>query len=89
MSIFEIMMLVCFAAGWPFSIYKSYTSRVNSGKSLIFLIIVIVGYVSGIIHKLLYSYDGVICLYILNGLMVSIDIILYWRNARLATVANV
>jgi len=83
MSIFEIIMLLCFAAGWPFSIYKSYTSRVNGGKSLPFLIIVAAGYVSGTIHKMLYSFDGVTYLYILNGTMVCIDIMLYWRNANL------
>jgi hypothetical protein len=76
-------MLLCFAAGWPFSIYKSYTSRVNGGKSLVFLIIVAIGYVAGVIHKELYSFDKVIFLYILNGIMVIIDIMLYWRNARL------
>jgi hypothetical protein len=83
MSIFEIIMLLCFAAGWPFSIYKSYKSRVNGGKSLIFLIIVFVGYIAGVMHKVLYSFDNVIYLYILNGTMVLIDILLYWRNARL------
>jgi len=83
MSIFEITMLLCFAAGWPFSIYKSYTSRVNGGKSLPFLVIVFVGYLAGIMHKVLYNFDGVIYLYILNGAMVFIDIMLYCRNAKL------
>ncbi|HAL45998.1 MAG: hypothetical protein A2Y12_08205 [Planctomycetes bacterium GWF2_42_9] len=82
MSIFEIIMLLCFAAGWPFSIYKSYTSRVNGGKSLPFLIIVFVGYIAGTLHKIVYNFDGVIYLYILNGAMVFIDMMLYWRNAR-------
>jgi len=75
-------MLLCFAAGWPFSIYKSYTSRVNGGKSLPFLIIVFVGYIAGTLHKIVYNFDGVIYLYILNGAMVFIDMMLYWRNAR-------
>lgn len=83
MSIFEITMLLCFAAGWPFSIYKSYVSRVNGGKSLPFLVIVFVGYIAGIMHKVIYNFDGVIYLYILNGAMVFIDIMLYCRNAKL------
>jgi len=83
MSIFEIIMLLCFAAGWPFSIYKSYTSRVNDGKSLPFLVIVFVGYIAGMTHKVLYNFDGVIYLYILNGAMVLADIMLYRRNAKL------
>jgi hypothetical protein len=86
MSIFEIIMLLCFAAGWPFSIYKSYTVRVNGGKSLPFLVIVFVGYIAGIMHKVLYNFDGVIYLYILNGAMVMIDIMLYWRNWAAAKV---
>jgi hypothetical protein len=80
MSIFEILMLVCFGAAWPFSIYKSWKSRQVAGKSLLFLIVILVGYASGIVHKFLYRYDAVIFLYILNGIMVSIDIALYARN---------
>ncbi len=84
MSIFEIGMLVCFGAAWPFSIYKSFTSRQTAGKSLWFLIVVFIGYVSGVLHKLLYSFDPVIYLYALNGTMVAIDILLYFRNKRIA-----
>ena len=84
MSVFEIIMLVCFGAAWPVSIWKSYTSRQTGGKSLGFLIIILVGYVAGIVHKLLHSNDAVIYLYILNALMVSVDIGLYFRNIRLA-----
>jgi len=83
MSPFEIIMLICFGAAWPVSIYKSYTSKKVEGKSVAFLFIIVVGYIAGIIHKLLYSPDAVIYLYILNSLMVSIDIALYYRNKRL------
>lgn len=83
MSIFEIIMLICFGLAWPFSIYKSYKSRDTKGKSVLFLFIVVVGYIAGIIHKLLYSRDGVVFLYLLNSIMVSTDIILYYRNKRL------
>lgn len=83
MSVFEAVMLLCFGAAWPFSIYKSYKSKSIQGKSLFFLIIVLTGYISGIMHKLLYNYDQVIYLYLLNGIMVSTDIGLYLRNRRL------
>ncbi len=82
MSIFEIVMLLCFGLAWPFSIYKSIISRQTQGKSVLFLIIVVIGYISGIIHKLLYSRDWVVMLYALNALMVSVDIALYYRNKR-------
>jgi hypothetical protein len=85
MSAFEIAMLLCFGAAWPFSICKSYTSRQNVGKSIIFLYVILAGYVSGVLHKALYSMDKVIYLYILNGLMVLTDIALYYRNRRLVS----
>jgi hypothetical protein len=79
-SIFEIIMLVCFGAAWPVSIYKSVKTRQVAGKSLPFLVIIVIGYVAGILHKLIFRYDLVIFLYILNALMVGIDIALYLRN---------
>lgn len=83
MSIFEILMLVCFGAAWPFSIARSYRSRMTGGKSLPFLYIVLIGYLAGIFHKLFFNYDLVIFLYGVNGLMVATDILLYHRNRRL------
>jgi len=83
MSIFEIIMLLCFGAAWPFSIRRSWTSRTTAGKSLFFLIVVDLGYISGILHKLIYSYDLVLFLYILNGLMVTTDIFIFFRNRKL------
>ena len=87
MSAFEIIMLLCFGAAWPLSIYRSYTSRQNAGKSVWFLCVILIGYLSGILHKLFFSFDRVIYLYILNGLMVLTDIALYVRNWRLAARA--
>lgn len=83
MSIFEIIMLVCFGAAWPVSIYKSYTSRSSKGKSIMFLFIILSGYAAGVTHKLLFSMDIVIVLYGLNFCMVLTDIIIYFRNKRI------
>ncbi len=87
MSLFEAIMLICFGAAWPFSIYKSWKSRACAGKSIIFLYIVLIGYIAGIIHKVLHSQDWIIALYSLNGLMVLMDIVLYYRNWKLSQVA--
>lgn len=84
MSIFEVIMLICFGAAWPLSIYKSYTSRSIAGKSALFLVVILIGYVAGILHKIFNQYDAVIYLYILNFLMVLADLLLYIRNSRLA-----
>lgn len=83
MSPFEITMLVCFGSAWPVSIYKSWTSRQTGGKSLFFLYILSMGYVAGTLHKIFFSLDPVIVLYILNFTMISIDIALYYRNRRI------
>ena len=83
MSIFEIIMLLCFGAAWPSSIHKSYVSRTSRGKSLFFLIIILAGYGSGILHKIFYNPDWVILFYALNGFMVTIDMFLYFRNTSL------
>jgi hypothetical protein len=82
-SVFEILMLVCFGAAWPLSIAKSWRSRSNAGKSILFLLVVFVGYVAGTLHKALYARDPVILLYILNGTMVLTDMVLYARNRSL------
>ena len=73
-------MLVCFGAAWPFYIYESIRSRSVAGKSLPFLIIVLVGYIAGTLHKAIFSFDFVIVLYICNFCMVLTDIALYLRN---------
>ncbi len=85
MSVFEIIMLLCFGAAWPVSISKSLKTKSNGGKSIVFLLIIIVGYTAGITHKLLYKPDFVVWLYALNATMVSIDAALWIRNRRLET----
>jgi hypothetical protein len=82
MSIFEVMMLVCFGISWPISIAKTLRTRVVTGKSPAFMLIVILGYLSGVVHKLLYSRDWVILLYALNLVLVAIDMALYFRFSR-------
>ena len=79
-------MLLCFGIAWPFSIYRSVTSRSNNGKSLIFLLIVFAGYVAGLIHKIINDFDMVFYLYIVNGSMVLIDIALFIRNKRFSAM---
>lgn len=75
-------MLICFGCAWPTSIYKSIKSKSTKGKSVFFLVIILIGYISGTIHKLMFSRDIVLALYILNACMVSIDMVLYFINRR-------
>ncbi len=72
-------MLICFGAGWPISIAKSLRTHVVEGKSPLFMIILAIGYMSGIAHKILYSMDWITALYALNFIMVVTDLALYYR----------
>jgi len=87
MSIFEAIMLICFGVAWPVSIWKSYTSRTNSGKSFMFLFVAFIGYIAGVTHKFMFNYDLVTYLYILNGFLIFVDMVIFVRNARLGVQA--
>ena len=84
-EILEIGMLLCFGFSWPMNVVKSYRARTTKGKSVYFLCFVILGYLCGISAKLLSdSYKWyVLFFYILNMLMVSVDLGMYFRNWRL------
>lgn len=82
-KIFELLMLLCFGAAWPASVHKSYMARTAKGKSLLFLVVIIFGYICGIINKLINSVDYVLFFYVLNMIMVSADLVVYFRNRRL------
>ena len=76
-------MLICFGAAWPLNIYKSIKSQSTQGKSVFFLYVIVLGYISGILNKLLYSRDMVMYLYFINLMMVSTDIVLFHRNKKI------
>ncbi|MCW4022567.1 MAG: hypothetical protein ACOWW1_04450 [archaeon] len=82
MSIFEIIMLLCFGAAWPFSIRRSIVSKSITGKSFAFLLIIWVGYLAGILHKIFYHPDIVVVFYAINLTMVTVDTALFLRNKR-------
>ncbi len=84
MSIFEAFMLICFGFAWPTSIWKSIRSKSIEGKSVTFLYIIMTGYLFGMLHKIFYNMDLVFTLYAINFTMVFIDLMLYYRNKRLA-----
>lgn len=84
----ETIMLITFGVSWPFNIAKSIKSRTTLGKSLYFELIIIVGYFFGIAAKIIiYNRTGVLqysfWFYILDILLVSTDICLYFRNLKI------
>jgi len=75
-DIFEGIMLVCFGCAWPISIYKTWKTKTSRGKSLFFLTVILIGYISGMLFELLGDLNFVIYLYIINMIMVMTDIVL-------------
>lgn len=90
-EILEVIMIASFGASWPMNVIKSYKSRTAKGKSLAFLLLIFFGYISGIISKLInkdyMAQIGtkwyVLFFYVLNLIMVGIDLVLYFRNVNL------
>lgn len=82
-QIFEFIMLICFGLSWPISVYKSLTSHSTKGKSVLFICAIIIGYISGIAGKIINGqHSYVLVLYIINLLMVSMDLALFFINRR-------
>ena len=79
MNVFEAAMLICFGISWPISIAKALRTHQVVGKSPVFMAIICLGYLCGIVHKMLYAFDWVILLYVLNLTMVAVDLFLYYR----------
>lgn len=83
-NIFETIMIVSFGISWPLSIYRSVKSRSTKGKSLMFMIFICIGYICGIIAKIMtQNFNLAFWFYFPNVIMVSTDICLYFRNKKL------
>ena len=86
---FEMIMLICFGLSWPFNIAKSLRSRTAKGKSVLFEVCIIVGYISGLAGKWISgNMSYVVVFYILDVVMVSADLILTCRNMVLDKMAE-
>ncbi|MBQ8409567.1 MAG: hypothetical protein IJY39_11975 [Clostridia bacterium] len=90
-ELLEIIMIVSFGISWPMNVIKSYKARTTKGKSLAFLLLILFGYVAGITSKFvnevyMASFAQkwyVLVFYILNFIMVSVDLGMYIRNYNL------
>lgn len=81
---FEAMMMICFGASWPFAIIKTIKVKNPAGKSYLFMVLILLGYISGCIYKLTHHMNIVFYLYAFNGLLVAADmcLCLYYQNRR-------
>lgn len=90
-ELLEIIMIVSFGASWPLNVLKSYKARTTKGKSLAFLLLIFFGYIAGIASKLVNeAYMAafaqkwyVLFFYVLNFVMVGLDLVMYVRNKHL------
>ncbi len=88
-NIFEMIMVVCFGFSWPFNIYRAWNARSAKGTSLVFYSFIWIGYIFGIASKAIKLAKGmptpgyVWFFYILNTILVTIGIAIYFRNKKL------
>lgn len=90
-DLLEALTIFCFGLSWPISIRKSLIARTAKGKSLFFEVFLLIGYTCGIIRKIIQLNAGAgdflfflsFFFYVLNFIMISIDVMLYFRNTKL------
>lgn len=88
-EIFEAIMLICFGLSWPMSVVKNIKARTARNMSLPFILLITFGYVAGISAKFLsHNISYVLVVYIINILIVSLNIVVYFHNKRIDKRAN-
>ena len=83
-SILETVMLVCFGFSWPLNVMKAYKAKTTKGTSLPFILLIVAGYIAGITAKVITDQiNYVLIAYIVNLAIVSLNIVIYFRNVSL------
>ena len=83
-SILETLMLICFGFSWPINVIKAYKAKTAKGMSLPFILLIISGYIAGISAKIISGQiNYVLIAYILNLAIVSVNVVIYFRNAAI------
>jgi hypothetical protein len=87
--ILETIMLVCFGFSWPMNLIKAYKARTAKSTSLPFILLIITGYIAGICAKLASgNLNYVLIAYLLNLAIVSLNLVVYFKNVALDKKAN-
>lgn len=87
--ILETVMLVCFGFSWPLNLIKAYRARTAKSTSLPFILLIITGYIAGISAKLVHgNINYVLVAYLLNLAIVSLNLVVYFRNLALDKKSN-
>lgn len=85
-NIFEMLMVILFGVSWPLNIAKAWKARTQKGSSVLFYFFILAGYVFGLGSKYIKLQQGISTpgyvwfFYILNAVMVSVGITIYFRN---------
>ena len=88
-AIFETIMLVCFGLSWPINVVKAYKAGTTKGTSLPFILLIITGYFAGVTAKIVNGqFNYVFIVYIINLLIVMLNVIVYFRNYHLDKKTN-
>lgn len=87
--ILETIMLVCFGFSWPINLIKAYKARTAKSTSLPFVLLIIAGYIAGISAKIIMgNINYVLVAYLLNLAIVSLNLVVYFRNVALDKQVN-
>ena len=87
--ILETIMLVCFGFSWPINLIKAYKARTAKSTSLPFVLLIIAGYIAGISAKIIMgNINYVLVAYLLNLAIVSLNLVVYFRNVALDKQGN-
>ena len=77
-ELLEFGMLFAFGFSWPFAIARTYRSKNVDGKSPMFMLIVILGYMCGIASHLVEGTKlWLVAVYLADIALVSTDLALY------------
>lgn len=94
-SLMEMLMVICFGISWPLNISKAWKACSAKGTSVMFYWFIWAGYICAILGKIVLIRNNaptpwyqtvkwyVMFFYVLNTLMVSGGILIYYRNLKL------
>ncbi len=83
-AFFESVMLICFGLSWPVNLMKNIKARTAKNTSLFFILLILTGYIAGIISKIVSNnINYVFILYVINLIMVSANLYVYFYNKKL------
>ncbi len=82
--------MVCFGVSWPVAILKTWRAKRVEGKSIWFLVLVFIGYLSGMVAKFIRAategkpVELVTLLYAFNAVLVMTDLLLVLKYRAIA-----